>query len=133
MIKFFRRLRILWQIAGTYEADQAKLRADALANIRSVEALIRDRTTLHADISPTKHDPSFVILVGRYRNRDYVQTFYLPQEDFSGMVEQCARMSRQLGRWGRTDAPPIFQAAMRQFHPDHDDHPDSHCNCPSCR
>ena len=130
---FFRRLRTLWRIAKTYDDDRERLLAAARQEIQAVGKLIRDRTTLHADISPAGHDPSFVILVGRYRNRDYVQTFYLPQEDFGAMVDQCGRLSRTLGRWGRVDAPPVFHAAMRHFHPDHDDRLDAHCNCPSCR
>lgn len=130
---FFRRLRALWHIAKTYEQDKAALLAAARQEIAAVDKLIRDRTTLHADISMTGRDPSFVILVGRYRNRDYVQTFYLPDEDFGGLVAQCVHMSRKLGRWGRLDAPPMFTAAFERFHPDHDDHPDSNCNCPSCR
>ena len=131
---FFRRICTLWQIAKTYEQDKITLRANVRQELQAMDKLIRDRTTLHADISMTGRDPSFVILVGRYRNRDYVQTFYLPSEDFGGLVDQCVHMSRKLGRWGRLDAPPIFHAAFeREFHPDHDNHPDSNCNCPSCR
>lgn len=131
---FFRRLRTLWQIAKTYDEDKATLLDNVRRELRTVEDLVRDRTTLHADISMTGRDPSFVILVGRYRNRDYVQTFYLPEADFHELVGRCIHMSRTLGRWGRLDAPPVFHAAFeRKFHPDHDNHPDSNCNCPSCR
>ena len=130
---FLRRLRALWQIAKTYEADKDKLRAAARDDIRALDRLIRDRTTLHADISMSGRDPSFVILVGHYHNQDYVQAFYLPQEDFVGMVQHCIRLSKTHGRWGRLDAPPVFHAAFKRLHPDHDDHPDSNCNCPSCR
>lgn len=129
----FRRLHTLWQIAKTYEQDKAALLSGVRRELRTVEDLVRDRTTLHADISMTGRDPSFVILVGRYRNRDYVQTFYLPSADFGGLVDQCIHMSRKLGRWGRLDAPPVFHAAFeRGFHPDHDNHPDPNCNCPTC-
>ena len=129
----FRRLHTLWQIAKTYEQDKAALLSGVRRELRTVEDLVRDRTTLHADISMTGRDPSFVILVGRYRNRDYVQTFHLPSEDFGGLVDKCVHMSRKLGRWGRLDAPPVFHAAFeRGFHPDHDNHPDPNCNCPTC-
>lgn len=129
----FRRLHTLWQIAKTYEQDKAALLSGVRRELRTVEDLVRDRTTLHADISMTGRDPSFVILVGRYRSRDYVQTFHLPSEDFGGLVDQCVHMSRKLGRWGRLDAPPVFHAAFeRGFHPDHDNHPDPNCNCPTC-
>jgi len=113
---FFRRLHTLWQIAKTYEQDKAALLSGVRRELRTVEDLVRDRTTLHADISMTGRDPSFVILVGRYRNRDYVQTFYLPSADFGGLVDQCIHMSRKLGRWGRLDAPPVFHAEKELPH-----------------
>lgn len=110
---FFHRLCTLWRIAKTYDDDRARLRSE----IRAGVDLIQDRTTLHADISPSKHDPSFVILVGRYRDRDYVQTFSLRSDDFQELAESCRALSRE-GRWGRIDAPPVFRAVIESYrHP----------------
>lgn len=141
----FRRLRALWRLSATYEQDKLNA-AQALQNMAK---LVHGRTTLHADIGMGKGpDIPFIILVGQYAGHDYVQVVRLPRGDFQALIKHCREMRRE-GRWVTVDAPPVMSACFfrdmdypfgdpdkpmpRRFHPDHDDHPDSHCNCPSCR
>ena len=75
---------------------------------------IKDRTELHVDVSPTcKGDPHQIVLIGRYRNRDYVQTFSVHPEDFRGLVERCIEMQRYAHR-GRIDAVPEMRAIINE-------------------
>lgn len=97
----------------TLEAERDKLLSE-IAAIKSMEAIneqritdavsfIKNATTLSADISPMARDPSMVIVVGRYRNNDYIKVFEVGG-DFSRLVDQLRDMERHCGR-GRYDKP----------------------------
>jgi len=95
------------------EAERDKLISE-IASIKSMEAanarniadavsFIKKATTVSADISPMARYPSMVIVVGRYRNNDYVKVFEVGG-DFSRLVDQLRDMDRHCGR-GRYDKP----------------------------
>ena len=97
----------------TLESEREKLLSE-IAAIKSMEAInerritdavsfIKNATTLSADISPMARDPSMVIVVGRYKNNDYVKVFEVGG-DFSRLVDQLRDMERHCGR-GRYDKP----------------------------
>ncbi len=97
----------------TLEIERDKLLSE-IASIKSREAenerrisdavsFIKKATTVSADISPMARDPSMVIVVGRYRNNDYVKVFEVGG-DFSRLVDQLRDMERHCGR-GRYDKP----------------------------
>ena len=65
---------------------------------------IKDRTTIHADIAASRRHQSQIIMIGNYRNRDYIQTFEVHPDDFSGMLRQCIEMQKY-ARMGKIDAP----------------------------
>ena len=82
------------------------------AQLRALEALIVDRTSLAADISPTRHDMNVVIAIGRYRDVDYVQTFHLGSDrDLGEIIHILGQMERS-GTLRRLDAPPVFKAVV---------------------
>lgn len=136
MIKWLRKL---WRIVARYESDQgalqvqlaelegrlrewervARARAFALdgrlseaeARAESLEKLIRDRTTIAADIGPGPRSENYAIVIGRYRGADYVQTFTLDADSLCGMIDQLRRLEHDMcGTVRRVDAPPIFRS-----------------------
>lgn len=87
-------------------SEIASIKSRAIANERSIAdavSFIKKATTVSADISPMARDPSMVIVVGRYRNNDYVKVFEVGG-DFSRLVDQLRDMERHCGR-GRYDKP----------------------------
>ena len=87
-------------------SEIASIKSRAIANERSIAdavSFIKKATTVSADISPMARDPSMVIVVGRYRNSDYVKVFEVGG-DFSRLVDQLRDMERHCGR-GRYDKP----------------------------
>ena len=92
------RDKLLSEIASikSREAENERRIADAVS-------FIKKATTVSADISPMARDPSMVIVVGRYRNNDYVKVFEVGG-DFSRLVDQLRDMERHCGR-GRYDKP----------------------------
>ena len=113
--EFIRRLRTLWRIAGEY--DVARTRREAMdrridAQHRQLAERIIERTTIHADIGVGPDRP-FVILVGEYAGRDYLQVVHLPRGDFQELVKHCKEMRKE-GRWITVDAPPVMSAVFRR-------------------
>ena len=78
-------------------------------SIDNTEAIIRDRTDLHADIH--YKSSSCIIAVGRFRNRDYVQVYNLLDKDFEGLVKHF-RSLEKYGHMARIDAPPTMKVVF---------------------
>lgn len=92
------RDKLISEIASIKSMEAANAR-----NVADAVSFIKKATTVSADISPMARDPSMVIVVGRYRNNDYVKVFEVGG-DFSRLVDQLRDMERHCGR-GRYDKP----------------------------
>jgi hypothetical protein len=104
MIKWLKKLKAI--VAG-YDAD---LR-NAHARIAELEKLVRDRTDIAVDVG--FKNESHVIVMGRYKNADYVQSYALNTPDFAALIDQLRNMKRHgTVRW--TDAPPQFRAVFER-------------------
>lgn len=95
-MNIIKRLRALWRIAEEYEDQMSRHRDD----MSSLTRLINERTTVHADIHH-KH-PSLVIVVAKYRNRDYVRAFPVDHESLHGLIEYLKRIEPH-AKVGRMD------------------------------
>jgi hypothetical protein len=117
--KPFRFFRTLLYMAGRYDSDQTFIRETLLKRQREIlhqisrmdtlEKLVRDRTDISVDIG--FKDASYVVVTGRYRNRDYVETFQLGNKELSVLIEELKRMERY-GTISHMDAPPQFRAVI---------------------
>ena len=54
-----------------------------------------------------------MIVIGRYKNADYVQTYALDTPDLAALIDQLRIMERT-AMVRRIDAPPIFRAAFER-------------------
>jgi hypothetical protein len=109
MIRWFRKLR---EIVRNYDTDRNAIHLKICqTEKRAIEAenVIRSRTDIHADIH-YKSDNQ-IIVVGRYRNRDYVQVFHVAPDDFCAMIEKFRDMERY-GYMARVDAPPQMKVVF---------------------
>lgn len=75
-----------------------------------LEKILRDRTSLNVDIH--HKGLNHVIMVGRYKNTDWIQTYTIDGKDFHHLVDQLKHMQRY-GVVDRVDAPPQMSAAIR--------------------
>jgi hypothetical protein len=100
-------LRKLLAIVRKYDNDYAQLQQ----RLQSVENLIRERTDIHADIGFNARD-NFAIVVGRYKDRDYIQVHALPSDTFQILVEML-RKEQKHARLRIVDAPPAFSACIK--------------------
>ena len=104
MIKLIRKLMA---IAANYDGDFRRLRS----RIDDLDALVRDRTNIAVDVG--FRGANHVIVVGRYRNTDYVQTYTLDGLDIGEMIEHLRRLEKN-AVVRRVDAPPVFRASFER-------------------
>jgi len=87
---------------------------DLLDEIRNAKLMITERTTVHADVH-FKSGLDNIIVVGRYRNHDYVRCFEVESKDFHEFVEIFRRIEPR-GRVGRIDVPfPSFTGVVERL------------------
>ena len=116
----------LFRMVATKKADDAFMKAEIKRleeeikrntsslgyDLKQLEQIIKDRTDLAVDVSPYGHD-SCVILVGRYRNRDYVEIQRLDDQEFHFLIEQLRAQARY-GRVRRVDGPPVLRQVLER-------------------
>ena len=102
MFKWIKELRF---IVRNYRKHQTWLENE----LAQTNKVIRDRTDIHADIHYKSENQ--IVVIGRYRGRDYVQTYSVNGDDFRALVEQLRDMQKY-GHIGRIDAPPQMRAVF---------------------
>ena len=103
----FAWIKKLKMIVMSYERDLK----NAHARITELEKLMRDRTNIAVDVG--FKSANHVIVVGRYKNADYVQSYSLDTPDLTALIEQLRQMERH-GAVKRMDAPPAFRAVFER-------------------
>lgn len=106
LVVWFKTLRA---IVATHDAEMASLRH----RMEGLDRLVRERTDIAVDVAVHRNDRSHVIVVGRYRNRDYVQTYSVQSEDFIGLVEHLKAMEAH-GVVRYMDGPPMMKAVFER-------------------
>lgn len=94
MFEWFKKLK---NIVSTYDKDYKRLSEDykyLYNRITEAEKLIKDRTTISADVVYSGPDRNQIIVTGRYRSRDYVQVFTLADNELKTLVDQLREMER---------------------------------------
>lgn len=103
MIMWFKKLT---SIVANYDNDKNRLNSD----MKALEKLMKDRTDIAVDIGLRE---SHVIVVGKYKNTDYVQTYIFRNQDFIQIVEYIKRMERY-ATVRQIDAHPQIRAIVKK-------------------
>ena len=108
MKEFFKKLLAPWKS----HPERIKYLVD---EVRESKLMITERTTVHADIH-LKSGMDNIIVVGRYKNHDYVRCFEVESRDFHELIETLRRIEPR-GRVGRIDAPhfPLFSGVVERL------------------
>lgn len=77
--------------------------------IEGCEKIIKDRTNLNVDIG--FKGANHVIVVGRYKGQDYIQTYDIRNTDLGEFIHILKRME-QYGEVARVDSPPNIKASF---------------------
>jgi len=79
--QLFEQLKQVWNMPTKHE----KQYRDMYLYVAELHKKLNEKTTVHADIG-YKGTGSQIIVVGRYRNKDYVRCFNVRQESLSDLI-----------------------------------------------
>lgn len=105
MKKIIKWVKVLLKIVRNYDGDQI--------TITQYMNTVRELTTINVDVHTYNKSPCNVVMVGRYRNTDYVEIFSVRPDDFSNFIEMF-RDWRKQGRIDRIDCPPQMKAVFER-------------------
>lgn len=92
MFSWFKKL---FRIVANYDSDAARIH-NALSThqyqLRHATDLIKAHTNIAVDVG--FHDAHHVIVVGRYRGQDYVNSFSIKESNFGHLIQQLKEMER---------------------------------------
>lgn len=104
MLKWLKKLK---SIIATHDADILNTRAQ-IAEIRNI---MIERTNIAVDLR--FRGANHVIVIGRYKNADYIQTYTMDTPEIGTLIDQLRHMERY-GSVRRIDAPPNFRAVIER-------------------
>lgn len=103
----FKRLRLIWRNLLGFQGSMYVLHR----RIDELERLVRERTDVVVDAH--YHDQSYIVVMGHYKNRDYVQTFHVPGGDFEALIDRMKDMTK-FGIIRKVDCPPLMRAVFER-------------------
>jgi len=80
--QLFLHLRHVWEMPNKHE----KQYRDMYNYVSELHRKINENTTVHADIG-YKGTGSQIIVVGKYRNKDYVRSFNVKSENLDSLIQ----------------------------------------------
>jgi hypothetical protein len=111
MLNWLKKLR---RIVADYDRDLESLAAAVKAERaqrQALETILRERTDIAVDVG--FKSPSHVIVVGRYKDQDFVQTYSIATPDLAALIDQLKAMERY-GVVRQIDAPPQFRGVVKR-------------------
>lgn len=85
---------------------------DLLKRMTSLEKYVSDRTNVSMDVVHNGSVDS-IIVIGTYKNHDYVRVFNCSNQDFIGIIEHL-RAQERYHRINKIDAPIGFKAVFQR-------------------
>ncbi len=86
LIHIWEHIKQIWNMPNKYD----KQYRDMFNYVSEIDRKIGERTTVHADIH-YEGSGSQIIVVGRYRNKDYVRSFNVKTENLHQLIEILSR------------------------------------------
>lgn len=115
ILKYFKTLHSLIKSHEDSQAEIASLKRRLEYQSEKMvflDKLIKDRTDIAVDVH--RRDMNTVIVVGRYKNADYINCFKLAAEEFPHLIERLKDME-QYGTVRRMDSFPEFRAIYDRY------------------
>lgn len=105
MLSMIKRLFGLFEELDSLRKSNESLRAQIetySSKLMHFQKELNRHTVIHADVHC--REQSQIIVIGRYKNRDYVRVFGLEEPDLVAMIEKLTAMEKH-ARVGRFDMP----------------------------
>lgn len=78
------------------------------------DAFIKEHFTTAVDISMLGKDPSYVIVIGKLRNADFLRCYHLGDMKLDGIVAEMSKLEEQYGNVDYVDTPPMFKGLFKR-------------------
>lgn len=108
--------KTLFAVVRNYSTEVSQLKAKIAwleGHIAATNQIIRERTDIAVDVGFSRKDMNTVIVVGRFRGCDYVQTYQLAPDNIGDIINRLKEMERH-GVVRRVDAPPHIVGAFKR-------------------
>lgn len=107
-------IKKLFLIVKKYDSDRDRL-LERIVNseikVRNAVKTIIDRTTINADIHSHPKSKNQIIVVGRYRDRDYINVFEMGGKALTDLIKQLEEMEKY-GHLNVVDSPLQMREAI---------------------
>lgn len=97
---------------------QRKLQVLTFRN-EKLEAIFKEAFEVNVDAAFHRDGQNHVIVFGRFKGRDYVNSYTLSGGDFDAVLRHLQELTRYT-KVRRMDAPPVFRATWERINPDRD-------------
>lgn len=85
---------------------------DLYKELDELREVIKERTEYHVDVHQQANRNSQIILIGKFRNNDFVKCYDIPDDMFEDLIIHC-RDAEKYSHRGRVDAFPTVSAAIK--------------------
>ena len=110
-MKIINWIKLLFSIVRNHKSVLNRLNY-LLERINETDKLMQERTEFHADIH--NQTDSQIIIIGRYRNRDYIKMYPIPDRNIKDVVNHLKSLSRH-ARTGRMDCiHPTMESCIKK-------------------
>ena len=100
-------IKKLLAIVNSYDTDLRNIHHA----VHGLESVLKERTNIAVDVG--FREASHVIVIGRYRGNDYIQSYTINGTDLDGLIRHLREMEK-FGNIRRIDSPPVFKAAFKR-------------------
>lgn len=80
--------------------------------INDLRKIIKERTEYHIDVHQRTNHNSQIILIGKFRNNDFVKCYDIPDEMFKDLIQHCRELEKYSSQ-GKIDAFPSMSATIK--------------------
>jgi len=81
--------------------------------IAEITKVLKERTEYHLDIHNRIDNDSQVILIGKYRNRDFVKCYNIRDDSFNDLMRHCVQLEKYAFK-GKIDTIPGISACINK-------------------
>lgn len=78
------------------------------SSLAKYKRFVEEHHAVGVDVSPTGHDPTYAIIVGKYRNHDFVHCYRMHHDNLKDLVPHLRELDKRFGNL-RIDAPPSIR------------------------
>lgn len=103
--------KFIFKVQDLLGITRNKIKIHHLLNeVSELQKVIKERTEYHVDVHTRSN--SQVILIGRFRNRDFIKCYNIPDKELDFLINHCKELEKHAQLKG-LDAWPTISACIK--------------------